>query len=169
MPHRFDLYCINEHGEQERIVMIHAAIMGSIERFTSVLIEHYAGSFPTWLSPIQVVILPVSEKHNEVALAVEQALKNENIRVLYDSDNKTLGGKIRHWTLQKVPYMCIIGDTEAQKSQLHIDMSQQTSPDELYVSYRTREGKDYGMTHVSAFVKDLLYEIRSKKTTTKLE
>lgn len=169
MPERFDLYCINEQGEQERIVMIHAAIMGSIERFTSVLIEHFAGAFPTWLAPVQVAILPVSEKHDGLALAVEQALKEEGIRVIYDSDSKTLGAKIRQWTLQKVPYMCIIGDTEAQKSQLHTDMSQQASADELYVSYRTREGKDYGMTHVSAFVKDLLYEIRSKKTTTKLE
>lgn len=167
MPERFNLYCINEQGEQERIVMIHAAIMGSIERFTSVLIEHYAGAFPTWLSPLQVAIVPVSEKHDALALAVEQALKEEGIRVIYDSDSKTLGAKIRHWTLQKVPYMCIIGDTEAQKSQLH--EGNQASPDELYVSYRTREGKDYGMTDVSAFVKDLLYEIRSKKTTTKLE
>ena len=167
MPNRFNLYCINEQGEQERIIMIHAAIMGSIERFTSILIEHYAGAFPTWLAPVQVAILPVSEKHDLQASAVEEALKEEGIRVIYDSDSKTLGAKIREWTLQKVPYMCIIGDTEAQKSQLHED--QKATPDDLFVSIRTREGKDYGMTSVSAFVKDLLYEIRSKKTTTKLD
>ena len=81
MPERFDLYCINEKGEQERIVMIHAAIMGSIERFLSILIEHTAGAFPVWMSPVQVAIVPIRENHNEKAQEIFDILTEHNIRV----------------------------------------------------------------------------------------
>jgi len=156
MPERFDLYCTNEAGEEERIVMIHAAIMGSIERFTSVLIEHFAGAFPTWLAPVQVAVIPISEKHHELGSKVHAQLLAAGIRSELDSDNKTVGAKIRHHTLQKVPYMCIIGDTEAQKSA--------SSGEELYVSVRTREGADQGMLALNAFTDQTLYEISNKKT-----
>lgn len=143
MPERFDLTYINAEGEKERVYMIHAAIMGSIERFLSILIEHYAGVFPLWLSPTQVNILPVSDKHNDIAKKVADKLKEENIRADVNQDNKTLGAKIRESTLQKVPYMIIIGDKESQTS----------------VSVRTREGKDLGKINLSEFINNLKGQI----------
>jgi len=112
LPERFDLFCINEKGEHERIVMIHAAIMGSIERFASVLIEHTAGNFPTWLSPVQVAILPISDKHLEYSKTVADELKKSGVRVELHEENDTLGKKIRNAKGTKVPYMLVIGDAE---------------------------------------------------------
>jgi len=112
MPERFDLTCINEKGEKERIVMIHAAIMGSIERFMSILIEHTAGAFPLWLSPIQVAITPVSEKQKEYAESIYKILKENNIRVKLDDSNESLGKRIRGAKLNKIPYVVVIGDKE---------------------------------------------------------
>lgn len=143
MPERFDLTYINAEGEKERVYMIHAAIMGSIERFLSILIEHYAGVFPLWLSPTQVNVLPVSDKHNDIAQIVAKKLVEEDIRVELNKDNKTLGAKIRESTLQKVPYMIIIGDKESQTS----------------VSVRTREGKDLGKINLSEFINNLKGQI----------
>ena len=94
LPERFDLVCINEKGERERIAMIHSAIMGSIERFTAVLLEHLAGIFPLWLSPVQVKILPISEKHRDYASAVFAKLKDSGIRAELDSSDETLGKKL---------------------------------------------------------------------------
>lgn len=121
MPDRFDLYCINEQGEQERIVMIHAAIMGSIERFMSVLIEHVAGAFPLWLSPVQVSIVPVRENHNEKAKEIYEALKNEDIRVELENDNISLGKRINHAKAQKVPYVIVLGDKELESGNLTVE------------------------------------------------
>jgi threonyl-tRNA synthetase len=120
-PERFDLYCINEAGEQERIVMIHAAIMGSIERFMSILIEHYAGAFPTWLAPVQVSIIPVSDKFNHYATehAYEPLLK-AGIRVELNEDNESVGKKIRYATTQKIPYSVVIGEKEIESAKLAI-------------------------------------------------
>lgn len=160
MPERFDLSCINEDGEEERVVMIHAAIMGSIERFMSVLIEHTAGNFPLWLAPVQVVMLPVSEKHNDLATKAAEICKEAGLRVELDDDNKTLPAKIRRWTLQKVPYMCIIGDKEAQKSDLHND---QPGAD-LFVSVRSRNGEDAGMMSLASLIDQLLNDIERKTT-----
>lgn len=111
-PERFDLYCIDENGKKERIVMLHAAIMGSIERFLSILIEHYAGAFPFWLAPVQVAILPVSEKFQECAESVMQKLRECDIRAELDASNETLGKKIRAAELQKIPYLLVIGERE---------------------------------------------------------
>jgi len=111
MPERFDLTCVNEKGENERIVMIHAAIMGSIERFLSVLLEHLNGIFPLWLSPVQVKLLPISEKHAEYAEEILEQLRAENIRVEL-SDGDSLGKRIRSAKVEKVPYLLIIGDEE---------------------------------------------------------
>jgi len=121
MPDRFDLYCINEKGEQERIVMIHAAIMGSIERFMSVLIEHTAGAFPTWLSPLQVVIVPVRENHNEEAKKIYDMLKENNIRVELADSDESLGKRINHAKSQKVPYVIVLGDKEVESKMLTIE------------------------------------------------
>lgn len=112
MPERFDLTCSNEKNEKERIIMLHAAIMGSIERFMSILIEHTAGVFPIWLSPVQVVVLPISEHQKEYAENVYKNLKDSNIRVELDDSNESLGKRIRNAKMQKVPYVIVIGDKE---------------------------------------------------------
>lgn len=112
MPERFDLTCIDEQGNKERVVMIHAAIMGSIERFLSILIEHTAGRFPVWLSPVQVRILPVSEKHVVYAEEIAQKLRSARIRTELDAANESLGKKIRAGKSDKVPYLLVVGDAE---------------------------------------------------------
>jgi threonyl-tRNA synthetase len=121
MPENFDLTCINEQGEKERIVMIHAAIMGSIERFLSVLIEHLQGAFPLWLSPVQVILLPVSEKHVNYAKEVARALQAQNIRAEIDAANESLGKKIREAKTQKVPYLLVVGDAEVDAKTVSVD------------------------------------------------
>ncbi len=124
MPERFDLFCINEKGEQERIVMIHAAIMGSIERFLSVLIEHYAGAFPTWLSPTQVAIIPViEEKHNDYANKINTELKALDIRTEIFDKKDSLGKRIHAAKSGKTPYAIIIGDKEIESGNLTIETS----------------------------------------------
>jgi len=152
MPKSFELACINENGGHEPIVMIHAAIMGSIERFVSILIEHYAGAFPVWLSPVQVVVVPVSNKFIEQAQAVAEVLNNQAIRVETNLENKPLGAKIREQSLQKTPYLCIIGDKEVQLS----------TEKEFFVSVRTRENKDLGQQKLSEFIKVLKQQIEKK-------
>ncbi len=121
-PERFDLFCINEQGEKERIVMIHAAIMGSIERFLSVLIEHTAGNFPVWLSPVQARVLPISgEKHGAYAAEVAKALKEAGIRADVDDANESLGKKIRNAKGEKIPYMLVVGDAEMEAGTLSVE------------------------------------------------
>ena len=112
MPERFDLTCVNEKGEKERIVMIHAAVMGSIERFLAVIIEHVGGAFPLWLSPVQARVLPVSEKHVEYSREVLAALRQANIRADLDEADESLGKKIRNAKTEKLPYLLIVGDAE---------------------------------------------------------
>ena len=121
MPENFDLTCINEQGEKERIVMIHAAIMGSIERFLSVLIEHLGGAFPLWLSPVQVRVLPVSEKQNEYGREVLAELKAAGIRAELDESNETLGKKIRNSKTEKIPYLLVVGDKEAAAKTISVE------------------------------------------------
>lgn len=121
MPENFDLTCINEQGEKERIVMIHAAIMGSIERFLSVLIEHLEGAFPLWLSPVQVRVLSVSEKHAEYADEVVTALKAAHIRAEVDNTSESLGKKIREGKTQKTPYLIVVGDKEMESKMIAAD------------------------------------------------
>ena len=111
MPDRFDLTCVNEKGEKERVVMIHAAIMGSIERFLAVIIEHLGGAFPLWLSPVQVVVLPVSEKHAAYANGIVAELKSAGIRAELSADD-SLGKRIRNSKLEKVPCFVVVGDKE---------------------------------------------------------
>ncbi len=111
MPERFDLFCVNEKGEQERIVMIHAAIMGSIERFLSVIIEHFAGAFPLWLAPVQVTVLPVSDKFSAYGKSVHEALAMAGIRSeLVGAES--LGKRIRAAEMMKIPYVIVVGEKE---------------------------------------------------------
>ena len=102
LPERFDLTCVNEKGDHERIVMIHAAIMGSIERFMSILIEHHAGAFPLWIAPVQVQIIPVTTKHNPTGRKLLKQLVTAGLRAHLDDTNDTVGYKIRHAEKEKV-------------------------------------------------------------------
>lgn len=121
LPERFDLTCVNEKGEKERIVMIHCAIMGSIERFAAVLIEHLGGNFPLWLSPVQVRVLPISEKHVTFAQGVSDELIHAGIRVELDESGETLGKKIRQAKTERIPYFLVIGDKEVESKTLTVE------------------------------------------------
>lgn len=112
LPERFDLTCVNEQGEKERIVMIHLAIAGSLERCAAVLLEHYGGALPTWLSPVQARVLPIADAHHGYAQEVTQQLKDIGIRAELDLSNETLGKKIREAKMHKVPYLLVVGDQE---------------------------------------------------------
>jgi len=121
MPNRFGLTCTNEKNEKEQIVMIHCAIMGSIERFTATLIEHLAGVFPFWLSPVQVWILPITDNHNAYAKEVFELLKSSGVRAELHGESETLGKKIRNGKIQKVPYLLVIGDKEVEDKTVTIE------------------------------------------------
>ncbi|OGN03005.1 MAG: threonine--tRNA ligase [Candidatus Yanofskybacteria bacterium RIFCSPHIGHO2_01_FULL_43_42] len=157
MPERFDLTCANEKGEKERIVMIHAAIMGSIERFLSIIIEHYAGAFPVWLSPVQAMILPISDKQNRWAESVRDKLKEAGLRAEVDLDNETLGKKIRQAELQKVPYVLVVGEKEVEAKAVAV--RQRGSFD------KTQDKKgDIGQMKLDKFIDKILKEIETKKS-----
>ena len=156
LPERFKLEYIDEKGEIKRPVVIHRAIAGSLERFFAILVEHYAGAFPLWLSPVQVAILPISEKFLEPAQKVKDELEKNNIRVELNADNKSLGGKIRQSTLQKVPFMIIIGEKEVQRSKI-----KDQKEEELFITIRTREGKDLGMMEVKKFIDQIKSQIEN--------
>jgi threonyl-tRNA synthetase len=112
LPERFDLSFVNEKGEKERPVVIHRAISGSLERFMGVMIEHYAGNFPLWMSPVQVKVIPVRENHNEEAKKISDTLKNEDFRVDFDDSDGNMGKKVRDAKNNRVPYTVIIGDKD---------------------------------------------------------
>ncbi len=120
MPERFDLICINEEGEKERIVMLHAAIMGSIERFVSVMLEHLAGNLPVWLSPDQMILIPIGEDNHAYADKIEAELKAEGIRVVNDKRPDTMQAKIREAQEMKIPYMLILGKREEEAGNVSV-------------------------------------------------
>lgn len=142
----FNVTYVDEKGQQKHCVMIHRVVLGSMERFFGILIEHYAGAFPLWLSPVQVVIVPISERHANGAKETAKQLIGAGLRVEVDDRNETMQGKIRDATLQKVPYMGIIGDKET---------------DGGTVSVRTRSGEDLGRMSAGAFVSVLQEKIES--------
>ncbi len=141
MPQRFDLEYTGADGEKHRPIMIHRVAFGSIERFIGILIEHYAGKFPTWLAPVQVKILPVSEKFADYAKEVADSLKAAGIRVETDDRNEKLGYKIRGAQMEKVPYMLIVGEKEVE---------------EKTVSVRRRDEGDIGSMKVEEFAAKVL-------------
>ncbi|MBS3171728.1 threonine--tRNA ligase [Candidatus Woesearchaeota archaeon] len=153
MPDRFGLYCINEKDEKEKIVMIHAAIMGSVERFFSVLLEHFAGKFPLWLSPVQVSIITVTDRSLNFAKELENKLKENDIRVELNDRQETLGKKVLEETMKKVNYIITIGDKETENRTLAI---------------RTRDGKVKFNVKIDEFVKSLKEEISSRSINSKL-
>ena len=140
MPERFELEYVGEDGEKHRPVMIHRALLGSIERFIGVITEHFAGAFPAWLSPVQVKILPVTDRAIEYAKTTAAQLDSEGFRVEVDERNEKIGKKIREATLEKVPFMLVVGDR---------DMEAGT------VSVRTRGGEDLGAMPLADFAAKL--------------
>lgn len=148
LPDRFDLTFINEKGEKERIAMIHCAIMGSIERFMSVLIEHYAGAFPLWLAPVQVKLLPISDAHLAYAAGVRDALMKAGIRVELDETNESLGKKVRNAKMDKAPYYVVLGDQEVSGNVLGVEH---------------RDTGKVGTLSIEDFIHRLQEEINTKK------
>ena len=144
MPERFDLTYIGEDGEKHRPVMLHRVIFGSIERFIGVLIENYAGAFPTWLAPVQVKILPIADSHVEYANAIKAKLEDVGIRVEVDDRNEKIGYKIREAQLQKVPYMLVLGDKEKEAGT---------------VGVRSRKDGDIGAMELDEFIAKIVEEI----------
>ncbi|MEK7565296.1 MAG: threonine--tRNA ligase [Patescibacteria group bacterium] len=147
MPERFDLVCINEKGEKERIVMVHSAILGSIERSLAVLLEHFNGAFPLWLASVQVAILPISDKIINYANKIAKELTEAGIRFELYEKNETIGKKIREAETQKIPYLAIVGAKEEENKT---------------VAIRKRGGEDLGAMNVEDFVSKLKKEIESK-------
>jgi len=128
LPERFDLTCVNEEGVKERIVMIHAAIMGSVERFLSIAIEHFGGAFPVWLAPVQLAFIPVSEKFIEPVLMMKEEFVSLDFRVEIDEANETVGNKVRKMVEQKIPYIIVIGERELQGGEWSIRLRGQKEP-----------------------------------------
>jgi threonyl-tRNA synthetase len=147
MPERFDLAYIGEDGEKHRPVMIHRTIYGSIERFIGILIEQYAGAFPTWLAPVQVRILPVTDRANEYAKKLEAEFLDKDIRVETDLRNEKIGYKVREAQLQKIPYMVILGDKEVESGN---------------ISIRSRKDGDLGTMSLDSFIGKVIDEVNKK-------
>lgn len=147
MPEKFDLSYIGEDGEKHQPVMIHRVIYGSIERFIGILTEHFGGAFPTWLAPVQVRLLPITERQHDYAQKVKSELENRNIRVEIDLRSEKIGYKIREGQLQKIPYLLVIGEKETENST---------------VAVRHRKTGDMGQMGVQEFTDKILEEIRSK-------
>ena len=156
-PEAFRLTYIDNEGKEKRPVMIHRAIFGSFERFIAILTEHYQGAFPTWLSPVQIAIIPIADRHVEFASSIVDTIELQGIRIGLDDRNETVSSKIRYATLQKVPYIGIIGDKEIQNSEFRIQ-----NYDKILLSIRTRERKDLGQMNLSALLNKLKEEIDKK-------
>jgi threonyl-tRNA synthetase len=120
LPQRFDLEYVAEDGSRKQPLMVHRALYGSVERFFGVLIEHYAGAFPVWLSPVQAVMIPISERHAEYANKVADRLKDAGVRVEVDARNEKMNAKIREHALQKVPFLLVVGDKEAEADHVNV-------------------------------------------------
>ncbi len=147
MPARFGLEYVDKDGSKKTPIVIHRALLGSFERFLAIIIEHFAGAFPVWLSPVQAIVLPISEKQNKYAKQVYEELKENGIRVELDDRNESVGKKIREAQLQKVPYMLIIGEKEVKSKT---------------VAERGRSGKDYGQIKLAKFIKEIKKEIDTR-------
>jgi threonyl-tRNA synthetase len=120
LPQRFELEYVGEDGKRHQPLMVHRALYGSVERFFGVLIEHYAGAFPVWLSPVQTVIVPIGEKHIEYAKKVGDVLKQQGVRVEVDGRNEKMNAKIREHAMQKVPFILVVGDKEAEANSVNV-------------------------------------------------
>jgi threonyl-tRNA synthetase len=148
LPQRFGMEYIGDDGQAHQPYMVHRALLGSMERFFGVLIEHYAGAFPFWIAPVQVTLIPITDKHRDYAEVVQQRLAAVGIRTELNDSRDRMQAKIRHAQLQKVPYMLIIGDKEqAAKS----------------VSVRLRSGEDLGSMPVDTLLERLQAEVAARQ------
>jgi len=173
MPKRFSLRYVAENGQEKEPIVIHRASLGCFERTMAFLIEHYAGAFPPWLAPVQVAVLPISDQQYDYAKLITDILKSNHIRAISDLENQTIGKKIRNSTLQKIPYMIIIGEKE-QKCSMINDQGSNTkinsvgakfiSPDtkELFISVRSRDGKNIGEKTLYEFISELNQQIEKR-------
>ena len=150
LPERFELEYVGEDGAKHRPVMIHRVVLGSIERFIGVITEHFGGAFPTWLAPVQVKVMPITDRSRDYAQSVADELAGRGIRVETDFRNEKIGYKIREAQSRKIPYMLVIGDKEAENGT---------------VSVRTRSGGDKGAVSLDKFAADITEEIRSRALT----
>ena len=148
LPERFELEYVGADGEKHRPVMLHRVVLGSIERFIGVITEHFAGKFPLWLSPVQAVILPISERHHEYAQKLQAELEAAGLRVECDLRNEKIGYKIREAQLQQTPYMLVVGDKEAESGT---------------ISPRHRKDGDLGAMTVAEFIAKAQTEVASKE------
>src|SRR3989338_1785116 len=148
LPKQFDIFYTDENGQQKMPWVIHRAVFGSFERFIGVLLEHTGGALPLWLSPVQVAVLPISDKLNEWAKKVHEELLKNNLRAEINLDNETLGKKIREAELQKIPYLLVVGDKEVQTGT---------------VAVRQRNKGDIGQIKVNEFIEKIKKEIETKK------
>ncbi len=147
LPERFDMEYVAEDGARHRPIMIHRALLGSLERFFGILIEHYEGKFPVWLAPLQAVILNITDRQDEYAQKIGETLVNQGLRVETDLRNEKIGFKIRQHTLQRVPYLLVVGDREAESNS---------------VAVRTRSGEDLGSMSVDDFARRLHSEVAGR-------
>jgi len=148
LPERFDLSYIAEDGKEHRPYMIHRALLGSMERFMGVLIEHYAGAFPVWLAPVQAVLIPIADRHVGYANGVAEKLREAGLRVEVDASSDRMNAKIRNAQLQKVPYMLVVGDREVEGSQ---------------VAVRLRSGEDLGPMSVESLLARIQADVQHKR------
>ena len=148
MPERFDLNYVGEDGRDHRVIMLHRAILGSLERFIGILIEHYAGAFPLWISPVQVRVMTIAERHNEYASKLVERLKKEGLRVEPDLRTEKIGYKIREAEMMKIPYVFVVGDKEIETEQIAV---------------RMRGRQDLGAQAVNAMIERIKQEIAQKK------
>lgn len=149
LPRRFDLFFTNDRGEREHPYMVHRALLGSLERFFGVLVEHYAGAFPTWLAPVQARVLPVTDAQAPYAGSVEKALNDRGFRAESDFRSEKIGAKVRDGAMQKVPYLLVVGKREAGEGS---------------VSVRARGGVDLGAMPLESFVSRLTEEVRLRSS-----
>jgi threonyl-tRNA synthetase len=147
MPERFDLTYVDQDNEKKRPVMVHRTILGSMERFMGILIEHFAGKFPVWIAPVQATVLPISDKFNDYARDVAKQLEDNGIRVEVDERAEKIGYKIREAQMQKVPYMLIVGEKEVE---------------DRLVSVRKRDQGDMGQMGMEAFIEQITEEVETK-------
>ena len=147
MPERFDLEYVGEDGQKHRPVMIHRVVLGSIERFIGVITEHFAGAFPTWLAPVQVKVLPLTDRTAQICDNIASELDELGLRVEVDHRNEKLGYKIREAQLQRIPYMLVVGDRDVENG---------------VVSVRSRKGGDLGAMTLDAFKEKILEEVKTR-------
>jgi len=157
LPQRFKMSYIDKDSKKKQPFILHRALLGSIERFTGILIEHYAGAFPVWLAPVQVKIIPIANRHQEYGEKILKKLLAEDVRTEIDNRSGTMEAKIRDATLQKTPFMIIIGDREIKGAWRVARGSKK-----ILISVRTREGKDLGQTTLNQFLTKIKEKIEKK-------